>query len=206
MLHWNLDGMLLNRLQLELARAVAPEQDFHPQDADRLVAIGRGSATWPAWPGTTPSSRAGSTRPACSSPTRSPACSGGLRRGGEELVDTELVVALTEALAAAHNPFYGSGRLSRTARTEPRRPADVEECPLSDHVPAAPGRTRHPGCTPPGDGPASAWPCSPPPLFVAMAAYVWRRRGGSAGVALALVLVALLLWAGTYAAELEPPT
>ena len=37
---------------------------------------GGGSATWPAWPGTTPSSRAGSTRPACSSPTRSPACSG----------------------------------------------------------------------------------------------------------------------------------
>jgi PAS domain S-box-containing protein len=39
-------------------------------------------------------------------------------------------------------------------------------------------------------------------VFVAMAVYVWRRRGGSAGVALALVLVALLLWAGTYAAEL----
>jgi PAS domain S-box-containing protein len=37
---------------------------------------------------------------------------------------------------------------------------------------------------------------------VAMAVYVWRRRGGSAGIALALVLVALLLWAGTYAAEL----
>jgi PAS domain S-box-containing protein len=39
-------------------------------------------------------------------------------------------------------------------------------------------------------------------VFVAMAVYVWRRRGGSAGVALALVLLALLLWAGTYAAEL----
>ena len=39
-------------------------------------------------------------------------------------------------------------------------------------------------------------------VFVAMAVYVWRRRGGSAGIALALVLVALLLWAGTYAAEL----
>ena len=39
-------------------------------------------------------------------------------------------------------------------------------------------------------------------VFVAMAAYVWRRRGGSAGVALALVLVALLLWAGAYALEL----
>jgi PAS domain S-box-containing protein len=39
-------------------------------------------------------------------------------------------------------------------------------------------------------------------VFVAMAAYVWRRRGGSAGAALALVLVALLLWAGAYAAEL----
>ncbi len=39
-------------------------------------------------------------------------------------------------------------------------------------------------------------------VFVAMATYVWRRRGGSAGAALALVLVALLLWAGTYAAEL----
>ena len=40
-------------------------------------------------------------------------------------------------------------------------------------------------------------------VFVAMAAYVWRRRGGSAGAALALVLVALLLWAGAYAAELS---
>jgi PAS domain S-box-containing protein len=40
-------------------------------------------------------------------------------------------------------------------------------------------------------------------VFVVMAAYVWRRRGGSAGAALALVLVALLLWAGTYAAELS---
>ena len=39
-------------------------------------------------------------------------------------------------------------------------------------------------------------------VYVAMAAYVWRRRGGSAGAALALVLVALLLWAGTYTAEL----
>jgi PAS domain S-box-containing protein len=39
-------------------------------------------------------------------------------------------------------------------------------------------------------------------VFVAMAAYVWRRRGGSAGAALALVLVAILLWAGAYAAEL----
>ncbi|HET9560016.1 MAG TPA: histidine kinase N-terminal 7TM domain-containing protein, partial [Actinomycetota bacterium] len=39
-------------------------------------------------------------------------------------------------------------------------------------------------------------------VFVAMAAYVWRRRGGSAGAALALVLVALLLWAGAYTAEL----
>src|SRR5829696_8984408 len=39
-------------------------------------------------------------------------------------------------------------------------------------------------------------------VFLGMAAYVWRRRGGSAGAALALVLVALLLWAGAYAAEL----
>jgi PAS domain S-box-containing protein len=39
-------------------------------------------------------------------------------------------------------------------------------------------------------------------VFMGMAAYVWRRRGGSAGAALALVLVALLLWAGAYAAEL----
>ena len=40
-------------------------------------------------------------------------------------------------------------------------------------------------------------------VFVVMAVYVWRRRGGSAGAALALVMVALLLWAGTYAAELS---
>jgi PAS domain S-box-containing protein len=39
-------------------------------------------------------------------------------------------------------------------------------------------------------------------VFVAMAVYVWRRRGGSAGVALSLVLLALLIWAGAYAAEL----
>jgi|SRR6266508_3093931 signal transduction histidine kinase len=39
-------------------------------------------------------------------------------------------------------------------------------------------------------------------VFVGLAAYVWRRRGGSAGAALALVLVAVLLWAAAYAAEL----
>jgi signal transduction histidine kinase len=39
-------------------------------------------------------------------------------------------------------------------------------------------------------------------VFVVLAAYVWRRRSGSAGAALALVLVAVLLWAGAYAAEL----
>jgi PAS domain S-box-containing protein len=39
-------------------------------------------------------------------------------------------------------------------------------------------------------------------LFAGLAAYVWRRRSGSAGAALTLVLVAVLLWAGAYAAEL----
>jgi PAS domain S-box-containing protein len=39
-------------------------------------------------------------------------------------------------------------------------------------------------------------------VYVALAVYVWRRRGGSAGAALALVLVALLLWAAAYTAEL----
>jgi signal transduction histidine kinase len=39
-------------------------------------------------------------------------------------------------------------------------------------------------------------------VFVGLAAYVWRRRSGSAGAALALVLLAVLLWAGAYAAEL----
>ncbi|HZA81173.1 MAG TPA: histidine kinase N-terminal 7TM domain-containing protein, partial [Actinomycetes bacterium] len=39
-------------------------------------------------------------------------------------------------------------------------------------------------------------------LFAGLAAYVWRRRSGSAGAALALVLVAVLLWAGAYAVEL----
>jgi len=39
-------------------------------------------------------------------------------------------------------------------------------------------------------------------VFVGLAAYVWRRRSGSAGAALALVLVAVLLWAAAYAAEL----
>jgi PAS domain S-box-containing protein len=38
--------------------------------------------------------------------------------------------------------------------------------------------------------------------YLAMAAYVWRRRGGSAGAALTLVVVAVLIWAGAYAAEL----
>jgi len=39
-------------------------------------------------------------------------------------------------------------------------------------------------------------------VFVGLAAYVWRRRSGSAGAALTLVLVAVLLWAAAYAAEL----
>ena len=109
--HWNLDGMLLNRLQLELARAVAPEQDFHPQDADRLVAIGRGIGNLArlAWDDPEFQGRLNETRMQFANQI-----AGVLREAygeaGEELVDTELVVALTEALAAAHDPFYGSGR------------------------------------------------------------------------------------------------
>jgi PAS domain S-box-containing protein len=38
--------------------------------------------------------------------------------------------------------------------------------------------------------------------YVVMAVYVWRRRGASAGAALTLVVVAVLIWAGAYAAEL----
>ena len=106
-----LDGMLLNRLQLELARAVALEQDFHPQDADRLVAIGRGIGNLArlAWDDPEFQGRLNETRVQFANQI-----SGVLREAygeaGEELVDTELVVALTEALAAAHDPFYGSGR------------------------------------------------------------------------------------------------
>ena len=206
--HWNLDGMLLNRLRLELARAVAPEQDFHPQDADRLVAIGRGSATWPAWPGTTPSSRAGSTRPRMQFANQISGVLEAYGEAGEGLV-----------FRAGRRPDRGAGRrpqpvrrLGPLALREPleRSPAgsvDVEECPLRTmfrQLRVAPGTLVV----------AAAWRwtgvglamLATTAVFVAMAAYVWRRRGGSAGVALALVLVALLLWAGTYAAELGPPT
>ena len=39
-------------------------------------------------------------------------------------------------------------------------------------------------------------------LYVSLAAYVWWRRGGSASTALALVLLASLVWSAAYAAEL----
>jgi hypothetical protein len=109
--HWNLDGMLLERLQHELARAVAPERDFHPQDADRLLAIGRGIGNLArlAWDDPEFQGRLNETRMQFANQI-----AGVLREAygeaGEDLVDTELVVALTEALAAAHDPFYGSGR------------------------------------------------------------------------------------------------
>jgi hypothetical protein len=109
--HWDMDGMLINRLQLELARAVAPERDFHPQDADRLVAIGRGIGNLArlAWDDPEFQVRLNETRMQFANQI-----AGVLREAygeaGEELVDTELVVKLTEALAAAHDPYYGLGR------------------------------------------------------------------------------------------------
>jgi signal transduction histidine kinase len=62
----------------------------------------------------------------------------------------------------------------------------------------------------PGTGFLAAWQWTPAGVatlaatlvFVGLAAYVWRRRGGSAGAALTLALVAVLLWAAAYAAEL----
>ena len=37
-------------------------------------------------------------------------------------------------------------------------------------------------------------------LYVSLAAYVWWRRGGTATTALALVLLARLVWSAAYAA------
>ena len=94
--------MLLNRLQLELANAVAPQRDFHPQDTDRLVAIGRaiGNLARLAWDDPDFQVRLNDTRMQLANQI------GGVlteayEEAGEEQVDPELVVTLTEALAAA---------------------------------------------------------------------------------------------------------
>ena len=100
--HWNLDGRLLNRLQLELARALAPERDYHPQDADRLVAIGRaiGNLTRLAWDDPDFQVRLNETRMQLANQV------GGVlaeayEEAGDEQVDPGLIFTLTEALAAA---------------------------------------------------------------------------------------------------------
>jgi signal transduction histidine kinase len=64
--------------------------------------------------------------------------------------------------------------------------------------------------TAPGVQLAGTWRWAPAGLamlgataaFLAMTGYVWRRRSGPAGPALALVLLATLLWTAAYAAEL----
>jgi hypothetical protein len=100
--HWDLDGMVLNRLQLELDRAVAPERDFHPQDAGRLVAIGRaiGNLSRLAWDDPEFQMRLNETRMQFTNQVTGVFMEA---RGeaGEELVDPELIAALTEALALA---------------------------------------------------------------------------------------------------------
>src|SRR4029453_9225367 len=55
---------------------------------------------------------------------------------------------------------------------------------------------------PPGSGPASAWPCSPPPPCSSPLPPTSGGGGAGRPAAVALGRVALLVWAGPYAAEL----
>jgi hypothetical protein len=100
--HWDLDGMVLNRLQLELDRAVAPERDFHPQDAGRLVAIGRaiGNLSRLAWDDPEFQVRLNETRMQFTNQVTGVLMEA-YGEAGQDLVDPELVAALTEALASA---------------------------------------------------------------------------------------------------------
>jgi tetratricopeptide (TPR) repeat protein len=100
--HWDLDGMVLDRLQLELARAVAPEQEFHPQDAGRLVAIGRaiGNLARLAWDDPDFQVRLNETRLQFTNQVTGVLMEAN-EEAGQEPVDPELVAALTEALALA---------------------------------------------------------------------------------------------------------
>ena len=100
--HWDLDGMVLERLQLELARAVAPERDFHPQDAGRLVAIGRaiGNLARLTWDDPEFQVRLNETRMQFTDRVTGVLMEA-YGESGDGPVDPELVAALTEALALA---------------------------------------------------------------------------------------------------------
>jgi hypothetical protein len=101
--HWDLDGGMLDRLQLELARAVDPERDFHPQDARRLVAIGRaiGNLARLAWDDPEYQVRLNETRMQFTSQVTAVLLEARGEAGEERLVDPELLAALTEALILA---------------------------------------------------------------------------------------------------------
>jgi hypothetical protein len=101
--HWDLDGGMLDRLQLDLARAVDPERDFHPQDARRLVAIGRaiGNLARLAWDDPEYQVRLNETRMQFTSQVTGVLLEARGEAGEERLVDPELLAALTEALILA---------------------------------------------------------------------------------------------------------
>ena len=101
--HWDMDAGMLDRIQLELDRAVAPEQEFHPQDARRLVAIGRaiGNLARLAWDDPEFQVRLNETRMRFTSQVTGVLLESRGEAGQERPVDPELLATLTEALVLA---------------------------------------------------------------------------------------------------------
>ena len=105
------DGRLLNRLQLNASPAVAPERRLPRRRTPTAWSRSGGpSATWRrlAWDDPEFQVRLNDSPHAAREPDRG-RCSGRpTSEAGDELVDPELVLTLTEALAAAVDPRYGT--------------------------------------------------------------------------------------------------
>jgi hypothetical protein len=100
--HWNLGRNVLDSMAYELAKAVAPERSYRPQDAQRLVAIGRAIANLARLTWDEPEFQTGlnDTRLQLANQVTAVFAEAD-RESGAEPVDPELLAALTDALALA---------------------------------------------------------------------------------------------------------
>ena len=108
--HWGLQMDLPDRLHTAIARAL--DADFHPGDADQLLALGRALGLL---------ARLGFDEPDFLTRVQSSRDTLALRVGDvlreaaseardDDAVDPEVLLTLTQALAAAFDPHHGTGR------------------------------------------------------------------------------------------------
>jgi hypothetical protein len=107
--HWGLRIDLPNRLLFAIAGAL--DDDFHAGDAGRLLALGRALGLLGRLAFDEPDFllQVQASRETLANRVGD-VLAEALREAGDDPADPELLLALTEALAAAHDPWDGRGR------------------------------------------------------------------------------------------------